>query len=137
MSAQSVVIWYESGSCEEITAPDLSFEAGYVIQSEYVDVSDIDRGIWWERTCVYQSPEGDAGEEAEADAMRYVHRSVCVATPDALSRAVLVEVHGQTVFERDDTAGTKCGLKNILTSIKPDNDFQKGTADEIAGVEDN
>ena len=140
MNGQNVVVWYESGSCDDVSAPELSFESGYIIESEYVDVSDPDTGIWWERDCLYVDPEADA-PTGDDEVMSIVHNRFCIASAEMLSSAVQVDVHGKTVLVRDRSiATTKCGLVNVFLRDGEEDDAEASDdGDELTsvlGVED-
>lgn len=130
MNAQSVVIWYESGSCDDVSAPDLAFENGFVFASEFVDVSDPDSGIWWERDCLYVDPEAEETSD-DNETMSMVHNRFCIASAETLSSAVQVDVHGQTVLVRDrEHATTKCGLVSVFMREREADEDPEGTADD-------
>lgn len=141
MNGQSVVIWYESGSCDDVSAPDLAFENGFVFASEFVDVSDPDSGIWWERDCLYADPEADT-PTGDEETMSVVHNRFCIASAETLASAVQVDVHGQTVLVRDRaSATTKCGLVSVFMRERETDDDTEGTTEEdelssVLGEED-
>ncbi|MBQ9005798.1 MAG: hypothetical protein IJ092_05430, partial [Atopobiaceae bacterium] len=55
----NIKIVYETGSFEVITSPDVSFSDDFCHQSEYVDLSNPDEGIFWERSAVFLSDDSD------------------------------------------------------------------------------
>ena len=56
MNSTEVVVWFE-GSCTTFGAPEMSLSSGFVHDDNTVDWGDPDDGIYWERACVYMSPD--------------------------------------------------------------------------------
>lgn len=109
MNTSSIIVWYETGSCDEIHMPDPPYDAGAAIQREYIDVSDPDKGIFVERTYIDYSGKstGDIGP------YRVLLDRVMVLSPDELATALSVSVHGMEVLRRGSDARTACGLKLV------------------------
>ena len=116
----NIKIVYETGSFEVITSPDVSFSDDFCHQSEYVDLSNPDEGIFWERSAVFLSddsdPDSDDPEEAKAarNPWRAIHQRTCVVPPENLAVAAAVFVCGVRALVRMPGSGNECGLKNVL-----------------------
>lgn len=116
----SIVLLYQTGSIETITAPDLSYSDGFVIQSEYVDMSNLDRGIFWDRNAIDADHSGDVDSKDPDEIARalnpfgQVHQRVCVAPPETLQYVEAVYVKGTLALVRDPRSPFKCGLLNVL-----------------------
>lgn len=114
-NSSSIHIIYESGSQAIWTAPDLSFADGYIIQGEYIDVSDIDNGLFWDRYC-YLDDESVTGDCE--DPLYHTHQRVCIQRGEDLAHAVLIEINGIETFVRDPRATTRCGLLNTMLYVE-------------------
>lgn len=116
----NIKIVYETGSFEVITSPDVSFGDDFCHQSEYVDLSDPDAGIFWERSAVFLSDPGDLDSDdpelvaAARNPWRAIHQRTCVVPPENLAVAAAVFVCGVRALVRMPRADTKCGLVNVL-----------------------
>ena len=122
-NSSSIRVIYATGSQQIWTAPDLSFADGYVLQSEFIDVSDIDAGIFWNRFCILND---ETITEPDADPWWDTHQRICVITGDMLANAVLVEINGMETFIRDPRATTRCGLLNVMLE-KPEEESEAET----------
>lgn len=108
MNTSSIVIWYDTGSCDEIHLLDPSYSEGATLMREYIDVTDPDEGIFVERT--YIAPE-DAEEAAqEGIGYRQLVARNRVVGPGELEAALLVLIHGVPVLRRQEGAKAECGL---------------------------
>ena len=116
----SVTVLYGTGSIEVITAPDLGYSDGFVIQDEYVDISNPDNGIFWDRNAI------DADNDADVDAtdpderdkalnpFGQVHQRICVVSPEVMGVVEAVYVRGILALVRDPNSSNACGLTNVL-----------------------
>lgn len=105
MNNTRAIIWYESGSVEEVHLQDPPYEVGACVQREYLDVSDPDKGIFIERVYI------DAGDAMDGEGgYRELTRRIQVVSPDNLASAISVEAHGIEVLRRDPSARAECGL---------------------------
>lgn len=128
MNTSRIMIWYESGSVEEVHLQDPPYDAGACIQREYIDVSDPDEGIFIERVYI------DSGEAQDGNAeYRELMPRTQVVSPDNLASAVYVEVNGVGALRRDLNASSKCGL--VVTT--PENfGFGEGEPGGPSGAQD-
>lgn len=105
MNNSRAVIWYETGSVEEVHLQDPPYEVGACIQREYFDVSDPDKGIFVDRMYI------DSGDAIDGeDDYRELTKRIQVISPDNLASAISVEIHGIEVLRRDPSARADCGL---------------------------
>ena len=117
---QNIKLFYETGNVETITAPDLSYIDDYCFQSEYVDISQPDEGIFWERSVVFLSDRaGMDPDDPEAVAKaqnpwRVLHQRTCVVPPQNMDYVVAVFVNGIRALVRMPGSPNRCGLVNIL-----------------------
>lgn len=105
MNNSRAVIWYETGSVEEVHLQDPPYEVGACVQREYFDVSDPDKGIFVDRMYI------DSGDAIDGeDGYRELTKRIQVISPDNLASAISVEIHGIEVLRRDPSAKADCGL---------------------------
>lgn len=114
MAANDMRVWimYESGCTEIITAPDVGYSDGYCFQSEFVDISDPDTGIFWERSFVPMDDERDASGP-EPDPWRVLHQRTMVVTPQMMPSVLAVKVSDVLSLVRHPEATASCGLLNV------------------------
>ena len=125
MNSMGIVVWYESGAVEEISAPELSYQDGYVIQDEFVDATDPDRGVWWERSCIFDTAEKDDGD------LKILHKRSCVLPPEVMPNVIAVEVRGVVILKRVAGAKSPTGLVNVIQNPLTDSN---SVSDDTSGV---
>lgn len=116
----AVTVLYSTGSMETITAPDLSYSDGYVIQDEYVDISNPDNGVFWDRNAVDadHAADVDATDPDELDMalnpFGQVHQRICVVSPEVMALVEAIYIRGVLALVRDPSSTYGCGLSNVL-----------------------
>ncbi len=114
MNNSNLIIWYESGSCDEIHLPDPPFDAGVAVQREYIDIANPDEGIFLERSYMSLSDDDPAREVIDKPQLSLYSRTLIVG-PDELDVALSVFLHGIEVLRRDPMSKNKCGL-SVMTA---------------------
>ena len=109
MNSSNLIVWYESGSCDEFHMPDPPYDTGVALQREYVDVANPDEGIFLERSYMSFSDDDPAKEVLDKPQMSLYSRTMIVS-PDELEAALSVDLHGIEVLRRDPMSRNKCGL---------------------------
>lgn len=109
MNNSNLIVWYESGSCDEFHMPDPPYDTGVALQREYVDVANPDEGIFLERSYMSFSDDDPAKEVLDKPQMSLYSRTMIVS-PDELEAALSVDLHGIEVLRRDPMSRNKCGL---------------------------
>lgn len=121
MSANPTVIKliYECGSRQTISCPDMSFADGTFLQSEFIDLSHIDEGIyWWREAMLSQGMQdesaGEEGEFATCDTWYQIDERAKIISGEKLKRVVIVVVDGDVMFVRHPDAAAECGLASVF-----------------------
>ena len=96
LNDMNLVCVYETGSVEFTAPTPLSMSEGFYVQSEYVDTSTPEDGIFWERDAIAM------GEGSHDDPWVRVHQRVCVLSSDSLASAAVVFRSGSPAFVRGE-----------------------------------
>lgn len=126
MNNSNIIVWYETGCCDEFHIPDPPYDTGVAVQREYIDVTDPDQGIFLERSYMSFSDDDPDCEIVEKPQMSLYSRTLLVR-PDELACALSVDIHGVEVLRRDPTAKARCRL--AVTS-QASLGFERGAIDK-------
>lgn len=124
MNSSNIIVWYETGCCDEFHIPDPPYDTGVAVQREYIDVTDPDEGIFLERSYMSFSDDDPEREIVEKPQMSLYSRTLLVG-PDELCSALSVAIHGVEVLRRDPVAGSRCGL---AVTTQASLGFERGAA---------
>lgn len=131
MNNSNIIVWYETGCCDEFHIPDPPYDTGVAVQREYIDVTDPDQGIFLERSYMSFSDDDPDREIVEKPQMSLYSRTLLVR-PDELCSALSVDIHGIEVLRRDSLASARCGLSIVAPlSLGFENGAANGTPEWV------
>ena len=137
----NVKVVYLTGAMETITAPDLSVDEDFGFQSEFVDVTSPDDGVFWERSYVALSNADTVDSENEEEARRArnpwarLRQRTCVVPPENMDCVAAIFVGGVLALVRKPDATTSCGLENVLLDSMLGEDWMGPGAQRLPEVE--